>query len=97
MAISAEQLLKRLDSGCYITTFYRLPAKAVSQSLARIPEGYILMSKEGVEETILNPLEFQSIKHSLTERDTWQNVVGPTLFGGSSWFLKKIWLFFYTN
>ncbi|WP_336432756.1 cytoplasmic protein [Providencia rettgeri] len=90
MAISAEQLLKRLDSGCYITTFYRLPAKAVSQSLARIPEGYILMSKEGVEETILNPLEFQSIKHSLTERDTWQNVVGPTLFGGSSWFLKKI-------
>lgn len=90
MAISAEQLLKRLDSGCYITTFYRLPDKAVSQSLARVPEGYIFMSKEGVEESILNPIKFQSIKHNLTERDTWLNIVGPILFGSSSWFLKTV-------
>ncbi len=30
MAISAERLLELLGRGCYITTFYRLLAKAIS-------------------------------------------------------------------
>lgn len=88
MAISAERLLDLLGRGCYITTFYRLSAKVTSQPLVRVPEGYLLMSKTGEEEFILTPLEFHAVKHSLIERDTWENVVGPILYGGSSWFLE---------
>ena len=89
MAIPAERLLALLDLGCYITTFYRLPAKSAYQSATRVPEGYLLMSKTGEEESILAPLEFQTIKHDLIECDIWQSVVGPILYGGSCWFLKK--------
>ena len=54
MAIPAERLLALLDLGCYITTFYRLPAKTAFHSTTRVPEGYILMSKTE-EEAILAP------------------------------------------
>lgn len=88
MAISTEQLLMLLRQERTITTFYRLSTKAVFQSSVRIPYGYLLVSQKGEEECVLTHTEFQSIKHLLIEHDIWEEVIGSTLYGGSSWPLK---------
>ncbi|ELY3857996.1 cytoplasmic protein [Providencia alcalifaciens] len=90
MAIPTEQLLGILRQGYTITTFYRLSAKAAFQSSVRIPEGYLLLSQNGEEEGVLTHIEFQSIKHLLTEHDIWEEIIGSTLYGGSRWSLKII-------
>lgn len=89
MAISTEQLLRLLRRGYAITTFYRLSTQAAFQSSARIPDGYLLISPKGEEECVLNAIEFQSIKHLLTEHDIWEEIIGSTLYGGGLWSLKK--------
>lgn len=90
MAISTEQLLILLRQGRTITTFYRLSMKVAFQSSVRIPEGYLLISPIGEEESVLSAIEFQSIKHLLTEHDIWEEIIGSTLYGGSRWSLKII-------
>ncbi|NIH07187.1 cytoplasmic protein [Providencia rettgeri] len=89
MAISTEQLLILLRQGRTITTFYRLSTKAAFQSSVRIPQGYLLLSQNGVEECVLTHIEFQSIKHLLLEHDKWEETIGSTRYGGSRWSLKK--------
>ncbi|MEX6120446.1 cytoplasmic protein [Providencia hangzhouensis] len=88
MAVSTEQLLILLHRGYTIITFYRLSTKAAFQSSVRIPHGYLLVSQKGEEECVLTHTEFQSIKHLLIEHDIWDEVIGSTLYGGSSWSLK---------
>ncbi|WP_132497356.1 cytoplasmic protein [Providencia alcalifaciens] len=84
-----EQLPTLLRRGYTITTFYRLSSKAAFQSSVRIPEGYLLISPKGEEECILSAIEFQSIKHLLSEHDIWEEIIGSTLYGGSCWSLKN--------
>ncbi|MEX6223144.1 hypothetical protein AB6G21_21565 [Providencia hangzhouensis] len=56
----------------------------------RIPEGYLLLSQNGEEEGVLTHIEFQSIKNnSRFEHNIWEEVIGSTLYGGSSWSLMK--------
>ncbi|WP_272668970.1 cytoplasmic protein [Providencia sp. PROV151] len=69
MTISTEQLLGLLRRRYAISTFYCLSAKAAFQSSVRIPEGYLLLSQNGEEEGVLTHIEFQSIKHLLTEHN----------------------------
>ncbi|MEX6146977.1 hypothetical protein AB6G26_23355 [Providencia hangzhouensis] len=62
--------------------------KGALQSSVRIPEGYLLLSQNGEEEGVLTHIESQSIKYLLIEHNIWEEVIGSTLYGGSSWSLK---------
>ncbi|WP_342452309.1 cytoplasmic protein [Yokenella regensburgei] len=39
-------------------------------------------------EVILSHTDFQSVEKRLTETETWQQIVGSVLFGGSTWTLR---------
>ncbi|MNL23969.1 hypothetical protein D3C87_1453860 [compost metagenome] len=39
-------------------------------------------------EVILSHADFLSVKAKLAEMESWEQVVGSTLFGGSTWMLR---------
>ncbi|MGO2438610.1 cytoplasmic protein [Serratia proteamaculans] len=52
-----------------------------------LADGYILESPDEQGEIILSHADFLSVKEKLAETETWEQVVGNILFGGSSWML----------
>ncbi|WP_140183107.1 intracellular growth attenuator family protein [Providencia stuartii] len=89
MAISRDSLLNSLRKGSTITTFYRKSHKRVAELNTPAPDGYLLLSPNKAEESLLTYTEFQSVKNELIEIESWQEKMGGTVFGGSCWRLKS--------
>lgn len=58
-------------------------------SATRIADGYVLESADEREEVILSPTDFFTVEKMLIETETWEQVVGVILFGGSLWRLRQ--------
>lgn len=85
MRIPEQVILPALQKGASIKTFYRTSARAAGSAARRIPDGYVLESPGERNEVILSHTDFQSVEKRLTE--TWKQIVGSVLFGGSTWTL----------
>lgn len=88
MRIQEPVILSALQKGACIKTFYRASARAAGSTDRRIPDGYVLESPGERNEVILSHTDFQSVEKRLTETETWEQVVGSVLFGGSTWTLR---------
>ncbi|HAS8353597.1 TPA: cytoplasmic protein [Vibrio vulnificus] len=81
-------ILSALQKGACIKTFYRTSVRLAGTSARRMPDGYILESPDELYEVILSYSDFQSVEKRLAETETWEQSVGSTLFGGSTWTLR---------
>lgn len=88
MRVPENVILTALSSGGCIRTFWRASASTAGRQIPRIPDGYTLVSADERDETILNHTDFLSVADRLTEAEKWERVVGPVLFGGSTWKLR---------
>jgi hypothetical protein len=88
MRIPEQVILSALQKGACIKTFYRASARATGSAVRRIPDGYVLESPGERNEVILSHADFQSVEKRLAETETWEQSVGITLFGGSTWTLR---------
>lgn len=89
MRVPESVILTALSRGGCIRTFWRASASTAGREIPRIPDGYTLVSGDERDETILIHTDFLSVADRLTEADKWEQIVGPVLFGGSTWKLRK--------
>jgi hypothetical protein len=89
MRIPEHIILSALQKGACIKTFYRTSSRAAGTAPRRIPDGYVLESSGERNEVMLSHTDFQSVERYLAETETWEQVVGSLLFGGSTWMLCR--------
>lgn len=75
------------NGGC-IKSFYRRSARSPREVKSVLADGYVLESTGDEGEVILSHADFLSVKAKLAETETWEQVVGNILFGGSTWKLR---------
>ncbi|MBF7753837.1 cytoplasmic protein, partial [Klebsiella quasipneumoniae] len=81
-------ILDALTRGGCIKTFYRISSRQAAESATRIPEGYILESPGEPEDIVLSHADFHALEKQLEQKETWEQVVGVTCFGGATWQLR---------
>ncbi|MWF42260.1 cytoplasmic protein [Escherichia coli] len=74
--------------GCLIANFATVPSRQAGESATRIPEGYILESPGEREDIVLSRADFHALEKLLEQKETWEQVVGVTCFGGATWQLR---------
>ncbi|WP_407260882.1 cytoplasmic protein [Klebsiella pneumoniae] len=62
--------------------------RQAAESATRIPEGYILESPGEREDIVLSRADFHALEKLLEQKETWEQVVGVTCFGGATWQLR---------
>ena len=88
MRVAESIILGALTRGGCIKTFYRISSRQAAESATRIPEGYILESPGEREDIVLSHADFHALEKQLEEKETWEQVVGVTCFGGATWQLR---------
>ncbi|HDX9144102.1 TPA: cytoplasmic protein [Klebsiella michiganensis] len=88
MRVAEHILLDALTRGGCIKTFYRISSRQAAESATRIPEGYILESPGDREDIVLSHADFHALEKLLEQKDTWEQMVGVTCFGGATWKLR---------
>lgn len=81
MRVAESIILDALTRGGCIKTF-------AGESATRIPEGYILESPGEREDIVLSRADFHALEKLLEQKETWEQVVGVTCFGGATWQLR---------
>lgn len=89
MRIPEQMILSTLQNGGCVKTFYRKSARIAGLAGRRVPDGYVLKSPDKQSEIIMSHIDFHSVEKKLTEAETWEEVVGNVLFGGSTWVLRS--------
>ena len=88
MRVPESIILDALTRGGCIKTFYRISSRQAAESATRIPEGYILESPGEREDIVLSHADFHALEKQLEQKETWEQVVGVTCFGGATWQLR---------
>ena len=88
MRVAESIILDALTRGGCIKTFYRISSRQAAESATRIPEGYVLESPGEREDIVLSHADFHALEKQLEEKETWEQVVGVTCFGGATWQLR---------
>ncbi|HBR5059453.1 TPA: cytoplasmic protein [Klebsiella pneumoniae] len=88
MRVAEHIILDALTRGGCIKTFYRISSRQAAESATRIPEGYVLESPGEREDIVLGHADFHALEKQLEQKETWEQVVGLTCFGGATWQLK---------
>ena len=88
MRVAESIILDALTRGGCIKTFYRISSRQAAESATRIPEGYILESPGEREDIVLSHADFPALEKQLEQKETWEQVVGVTCFGGATWQLR---------
>lgn len=88
MRVAESIILDALTRGGCIKTFYRISSRQAAESATRIPEGYILESPGEREDIVLSRADFHALEKLLEQKDTWEQMVGVTCFGGATWKLR---------
>ena len=63
-------------------------AEDASKPFTAYPEGYILESPGEREDIVLSHADFHALEKQLEQKETWEQVVGVTCFGGATWQLR---------
>ena len=88
MRVAESIILDALTRGGCIKTFYRISSRQAAESATRIPEGYILESPGEPEDIVRSHADFHAQEKQLEQKETWEQVVGVTCFGGATWQLR---------
>ena len=88
MRVAEHIILDALTRGGCIKTFWRISSRQAAESSARIPEGYILEAPGEREDIVLSHADFHALEKHLEQKETWEQVVGLTCFGGATWQLR---------
>ncbi|HBR1717241.1 TPA: cytoplasmic protein [Klebsiella pneumoniae] len=88
MRVAESIILDALTRGGCIKTFYRISSRQAAESATRIPEWYILESPGEREDIVLSHADFHALEKQLEQKETWEQVVGVTCFGGATWQLR---------
>ncbi|MFT2794057.1 MULTISPECIES: cytoplasmic protein [Enterobacterales] len=88
MRIPENAILSALRNGGCIKSFYRRSVRGAQSVKTQLADGYVLASPGDHGEVILSHADFLSVKTKLAETETWEQVVGNILFGGSTWKLR---------
>lgn len=88
MRVAEHIILDALTRGGCIKTFYRISSRQAAESATQIPEGYILESPGEREDIVLSHADFHALEKLLEQKETWEQVVGLTCFGGATWQLR---------
>lgn len=88
MRVAESIILDALTRGGCIKTFYRISSRQAAELATRIPEGYILESPGEREDIVLSHADFHALEKQLEQKETWEQVVGVTCFGGATWQLR---------
>ncbi|MBB1585140.1 cytoplasmic protein [Serratia sp. OS31] len=88
MRTPENTILSTLNNGGCIKSFYRRSARSPREEKSVLADGYVLESAADGDEIILSHADFLSVKMKLAETETWEQVVGNLLFGGSTWMLR---------
>lgn len=88
MRIPENIIFSALQKGGCIKSFYRRSARSPREVKSVLADGYMLESLGDEGEVILSHADFLSVKAKLAEMESWEQVVGSTLFGGSTWMLR---------
>lgn len=88
MRIPENAILSALRNGGCIKSFYRRSVRRTQSVKTQLADGYVLASPTDHGEVILSHADFLSVKTKLVETETWEQVVGNILFGGSTWKLR---------
>ena len=88
MRVAESIILDALTRGGCIKTFYRISSRQAAESATRIPEGYMLESPGEPEDIVLSHADFHALEKQLEQKETWEQVVGVTCFGGATWQLR---------
>lgn len=88
MRIPENAILSALRNGGCIKSFYRRSVRGVQSVKIKLADGYVLASPGDHGEVILSHADFLSVKTKLVETETWEQVVGNILCGGSTWKLR---------
>ena len=88
MRVAESIILDALTRGGCIKTFWRISSRQAAESSARIPEGHILESPGEREDIVLSHADFHALEKLLEQKETWEQVVGVTCFGGATWQLR---------
>jgi len=86
--IPENAILSALRNGGCIKSFYRRSVRGAQSVKTQLADGYVLASQGDHGEVILSHADFLSVKTKLAETETWEQVVGNILFGGSTWKLR---------
>lgn len=84
MRVAESIILDALTRGGCI----RISSRQAAESATRIPEGYILESPGEREDIVLSRADFHALEKLLEQKETWEQVVGVTCFGGATWQLR---------
>lgn len=85
MRIPENAILSALRNGGCIKSFYRRSARRAQPVKTQLADGYVSDSPGGHGEVILSHVDFLSVKTKLAETETWEQILGGILFGGSTW------------
>lgn len=88
MRVPETAILSALRNGGVIKSFYRRSARNPRPTGVAFADGYVLASPNEQGEVMLSHADFLSVKSTLVEAESWEQVVGNTRFGGSSWVLR---------
>lgn len=89
MRIPENAILSALSNGGCIKSFYRRSVQGTQSVKTQLADGYVLTSPSEQGEVILSHADFLSVKSKLAETETWEQVVGSILFGGSTWMISS--------
>ncbi|EMF04223.1 hypothetical protein [Serratia marcescens] len=81
-------ILSALGNGGRIKSFYRRAVQGPQSAKTQLADGYVLDLHGERGEVILSHADFLSVKTKLVETEAWEQVVGNTRFGGSTWVLQ---------
>ena len=88
MRVAEHIIHEALTPGGCIKTFWRISSRQSAESSARIPEGYILEAPGEREDIVLSHADFHALEKQLEQKETWEQVVCVTCFGGVTWQLR---------
>lgn len=88
MKVAENIILGALLQGGCIRTYYRVAAWQAEQSLARIPDLYVLERPGEPEDILLSKTDFQGLARLLSETQVWEEVSGGLCCGGATWLLR---------
>jgi hypothetical protein len=87
MRVAESIILDALTRGGCIKTFYRISSRQAAESATRIPEG-IFWSRPASGKILCQPCGLSCTEKQLEQKETWEQVVGVTCFGGATWQLR---------
>jgi hypothetical protein len=88
MRVAEQTILDALQRGGCIKTFWRMSSRKAAELTVRIPDGYVLESPGEPEDIVLSHTDFHALEKHLVLKDTWEQTVGGTCFGGACWQLQ---------